>query len=298
MSTNDRILELVRQKGPILPVHVSKEINDNILITSARLSELLSNKQISISHVKVGGSPLYYVRGQEEKLQEHSSNLANKEKEAYELIKKYRILRDSAQEPAIRVALRQIKDFTVPLQVDFESKTEIFWKWYLTDSAEAQLLIKGILTEEPVPEREHAQVATEQPKKEARLPAQTSKIKKEEKPVQKDIRAEKDKNPKNIFFRNNKEFFDKHKIEVLETNEIKRDNEFDFIVELETSIGNTKYFCKSKNKKKITESDLSTALLQSQSKGMPLLFLTNGKLGKRAKEMLSGDFKNILYKEI
>src|SRR3989338_2612856 len=148
METNERILAIVKEKGPILPVHISKEINDSILMTSARLSELLSSKKIKISNLKVGGSPLYYFPGQESKLQNFADNLHGVERKAYDILSENKLLRDSSQEPAIRVALRQIKDFAIPLQVNYENKTEIFWKWYLTDSNEAELLIRDVLSKQ------------------------------------------------------------------------------------------------------------------------------------------------------
>ena len=67
MDKNQAILEIISRKGPVIPVQVSKEINDNVLMASARLSELLSSKKVKISSLKVGGSPLYYLPGQEEK---------------------------------------------------------------------------------------------------------------------------------------------------------------------------------------------------------------------------------------
>jgi len=45
---------------------------------------------------------------------------------------------------------------------------------------------------------------------------------------------------------------------IIERNEIKKNSEIDFIARLETQIGNIKYFCKSKNKKKINESSKRT----------------------------------------
>jgi len=155
MNKNSTILELVKQKGPILPVQISKEINDNILMTSARLSELLTNKQIKISHIKVGGSPLYYVQGQETRLSDYSDNLVEKEKEAYDLLRQNRILRDAEQAPAIRVALRQIKDYSIPLQVNYQDKKEIFWKWYMMDNNDAYPLIKSALLVEDPAKPEH-----------------------------------------------------------------------------------------------------------------------------------------------
>src|SRR3989338_3631452 len=138
MIINEQILNLIRQKGPMLPAQVAKQINDSVLITSARLSELLSNKKINISSLKIGGSPLYYVPGQEIKLQDYSDNLGSKEKEAYNLLKEKKVLRDAALEPAIRVALRLIKDFSVALEISYEGKTELFWRWYLTGNNEVQ----------------------------------------------------------------------------------------------------------------------------------------------------------------
>ena len=128
MDKNQAILEIINRKGPVLPVQVSKEINDNVLMASARLSELLSLKKIKISSLKVGGSPLYYLPGQEEKLCSFANNLGSVERKAYDLLEQGTVLRDAAMEPAVRVALRQIKDFAVPLQVIYQEKTEIFWK--------------------------------------------------------------------------------------------------------------------------------------------------------------------------
>ena len=278
MEVNEKILAIIKEKGPVLPVHVSKEINDNILMTSARLSELLTAKQIKISYLKVGGSPLYYFPGQESKLQNFIDNLNGVEKKAYYLLSQNKLLRDSAQEPAVRVALRQIKDFAIPLQVNYEDKSEVFWKWYLLGNNEAEPLIKNILS-----------------KKEEITP------KKLEKPPElKEDTAKKPKKTidKTLFLKNIHNFLNKNKINIKETKEIKKNTEVDFIIELQTQIGNIKYYCKTKNKKKINDSDLSTALVHAQSKNLPLLFLTDGALTKKANEMLNNEFKNIIFKNI
>src|SRR3989344_4678118 len=71
----DRILSIVKRRGPSLPVHGSKE------------------------------------------------------KEAYDLLQKNKILKDSEQQPAIRVALRALHDFAIP----FKNNEDIYWR-YLTFS--------------------------------------------------------------------------------------------------------------------------------------------------------------------
>jgi len=315
MGINENILTFVKEKGPILPVRVSKEINDSILMTSARLSELLSNKQIKVSYLKVGASPLYYVEGQEAKLQDYSDNLAEKEREAYELLKQNKILRDTTQEPSIRVALRQIKDFAVPLQVTYENRVEILWKWYLTGNNEVQQLIKEILSKKEEVKAETKQETSvikpeaDPPGQEMTREEQREKIIDSVKPkeIQKtfeeqkqelEIKRERKKIDKEAFLREINGFFDRNKINIKETNEVKKNSEIDFVAQLQTSIGNVRYFCKSKNKKKVSDGDLSSALIQAQSKGLPLLFLTKGELTKKAKEMLETESNNIIFKKI
>ena len=291
MDKNETILSIIKEKGPLLPVQVSKEIDDNILITSARLSELLTAKHIKISTIKVGGSPLYYSSGQESKLQSFVGNLNGMEKKAYDLLLQNKVLKDTSQEPAIRVALRQIKDFAVPLQVNYQDKSEIFWKWYLIDNRETEPIIKNILSkkektiQERLVENQETQrvPGTQKPKEEIKKDP-TTNIKKTTNPHQ--------------FFKNIHNFFDENKINIIETQDVKKNSETDFIVELQTQIGNIKYSCKSKNKKKINEADLSSALIHAQSKNLPLLFLTNGMLTKKANEMLNNEFKNIIIKKI
>jgi hypothetical protein len=286
MEANERILVIVKEKGPILPAQIAREGNDSILMTSARLSELLSAKQIKISSLKVGGSPLYYSAGQENKLQNFVDNLNGMEKKAYNTLLQNKILRDSSQEPAIRVALRELKDFAVPLQVNYGDNTEIFWKWYLMDNKEAESSIKNILSKKEVIQKKVFEKPKEEAKKES-IELKKDTTKKEKKTID-----------KALFFKQINNFFNSTKINITETHEIKKNTEIDFIIELQTQIGNVRYFCKAKNKKKINESDLSTALVQAQSKTLPLLFLTTGNISKKAKEKLNTDFKNIVYREI
>ena len=299
METNERILAIVKEKGPILPVQIAREINDTILMTSARLAELLSAKQIKISNLKVGGSPLYYSTGQENKLQNFIDNLNGMEKKAYNLLLQNKVLRDSAQEPAIRVALRQIKDFAIPLQVNYENKVEIFWKWYLIDNKEAESSIKNILsTKKIIPEKPKEEIKKLSSESEKGL--EKSKTFQKEAPIElkKDTTTIKKKTDKGKFLEDIQNFLNKTKINIIKTKEIKKNNEIDFIIELQTQLGSVKYFCKAKNKKKINDSDLSTALLNAQSKGLPLLFLTTGKVSKKSKEKLNTDFKNVVYREV
>ncbi|MFC1682475.1 hypothetical protein ACFL0X_02575, partial [Nanoarchaeota archaeon] len=72
---------------------------------------------------RVGSSPVYFLEGQERGLEGFSNHLKSKEKEAFDLLKEKKFLGDSEIEPAIRVALRAIKDFAVP----FERDGKVIW---------------------------------------------------------------------------------------------------------------------------------------------------------------------------
>jgi len=66
--------------------------------------------------MKIGASPLYLLSGQEQELEKKTEHLKSVEKEAYLKIKEQKIINDDDESPAIRVALRNIKDFATPFK--------------------------------------------------------------------------------------------------------------------------------------------------------------------------------------
>jgi len=147
-DNREKILQYVRMKGPVLPADIGKQINSNILFASAHLSELSSNGKVKVSSIKVGGSPLYYLPGQESMLQRFADDLGEKDKRAYNLLHEKKVLRDIELEPLMRVALRGIKDFAIPLQVNLEGNSEIFWRWQEVTNQQAEELIRPLFVKE------------------------------------------------------------------------------------------------------------------------------------------------------
>ncbi len=145
MIEREEILKIMGAKGPVIPVQISKETEISILFASAILSELVSAKLVKVSSVKIGGSPVYYLPEHKSRLQEFSKYLPQKEQEAYGLLKEKKVLRDSEQGAAIKVALRSIKDYAWPLQVTVNNNKEVFWKWYLLTNEEATEIIRKIV---------------------------------------------------------------------------------------------------------------------------------------------------------
>jgi len=111
-----------------------------MLFVSAFLSELSSDKLVKMSHMRVGNSPIYYIVGQEPQLEKFSNYLKSKEKEAFLLLQEKKFLRDSEQPPAIRVALREIKDFAFT----FRRNNETLWRYLTVKESEFKYDIKPI----------------------------------------------------------------------------------------------------------------------------------------------------------
>lgn len=132
LEIKEKIISFLERRGPSLPVHIAKETGLSILFASAFLSEILSEKRIKMSYMRVGSSPLYFLPGQETFLENFSHALKKKEKEAFVMLKEQRFLKDTEVEPAIRVALREIRDFAVP----FQNEEGIFWRYYKIPEAE------------------------------------------------------------------------------------------------------------------------------------------------------------------
>lgn len=323
MSTADTILQLMNTKGPLLPVHAAKAIGSDILMASAHLSELASRKKVRISKIKVGGSPLYYLPGQEPQLENFSDNLNLKEKEVFDLLKQKKVVRDNAIEPAHRVALRQLKDFAFPLNVSFNNTKELFWKWHTASNEEVTNTIRQLITP-PKPEvkGEPPEVQKPKPEVQKQIPVQREATKQKplakkprlekkiEKPIQKKITKPepkkiedelKEEPPKpkdeeiitSPFIKELNKYFSKNNIEIIERNIIRKGSEIDLIVKVPSNVGALTYFCKAKAKKRLNDGDLSSAFIQGQMKKLPVLLLTKGILTKKAQEMLDNEFKGM-----
>lgn len=240
----NKIITFLENAGPSLPIHISKNIESSFLFTSAFLSELLAEKRIKMTTMKVGSSSVFYIPGQESQLEKFAQQfLKSKEKEAYELLNQKRFLEDSEQQPAIRVALRVIKDFAIPL----EKEGRIIWKYFLADEREA-LIEREILKQEEtkveeILKQDHKIEKSAVPRKKEKT--SDSKIKEKKKSV-----SNKDEN----FFNKIKEYLGKNNTEIEDIELFTKDS---LILKIRKE-GKTKLLV-AYNKKKITEEEILKA---------------------------------------
>jgi len=368
MFDTQKVLDTMRINGPVIPTKIAKVLSTDTIMASAVLSELLSSKKIKISKLKVGGTPVYFLPGQESRLQEFEKHLNEKDRRTVELLRQKKIIRDRAVEPLTRVSLREIKDFAIPLQVNINGQREVFWKWYLLSNQDAEQILKSLLSppkppeipkvpeapkpiqerpvEQPVqPKPEVAKEIPKEPAKQEVKPAEPEvkpepvQVKEEVKPAEPEVKQEsvpvkqevapapekpkvqeevkkeyiseskvqkevqktiapkpKKKEVPDVFFNKVKSHFSRKEINVVKEI-IKKKNEADYVIGIPSALGELEYFCRIKNKKTISDSDLDGVFAHGQLFKLPIVLVISGELSKKAKEKLK-EFKNITIKKI
>lgn len=318
-----KILSFIQRNGPSIPVHISKEIRENMIFTGAVLSELISNKKLLVSAAKIGSSPVYYIQGQEYKLsQVLHPHMKDVYKRVHDLLKEKIILRDNELEPWQRVALRELKDFAIMLMLSNDG--EIFWKWHLTSDEAAELLIKkqlGFIQEEKPEQLKEKTLETfekKTPESPNMNPTEKDVEKIEEavekitgiKPLPKEHKystkrvlekrpkEEKPKEEQQILTKELdlgelSNFFKTKKITISSQKQIGK-KEINFTGEVSSNLGLMKIFVKFKDKKKISDSDFITA--HNEAGRMTLYFISSGELTKKAEDYIKNNF--LIYEKL
>lgn len=256
----EKIIRFLQIRGPSLPVHISKEVGMDILFTSAFLSELTSSKRIKTSHMKVGTSPVYFIPGQETELEKFSEYIKGKEGEALNLLKSEKFLEDEKQSPAIKVALRSIKDFAKP----FEKSGKVIWR-YFTEKEENYLRNK-----EGEKKEEH-----EKKEKEKKISARKKYSKKAQK-------------PKKASTKNDEKFFNKVKEHIKNKNseilDIISFNKKELIIKI--GQGKEEKLIIAYNKKRVTEKDILSAYKKAESMSLAYSILSMGEAPKKTTSII------------
>ena len=287
LQIKEKIVETIRQRGPELPVRIASLIGQNNLFTSAFMSELAGEQRIKISNMKVGSSPLYYISGQEEQLQKYTEHLNHKEKETFKLLKEKEILQDSEQEPAIRIALRSIKDFAVQINIRDKGEEKIFWKLHTIPNEKAKEIIERMLTPIKQNIQEIKQEKIEQIPEVNLENKQEKIIEKEtvqEMPLAINTSLKKPTKIKEInsdFIEKVRENMQKMQYEIINEYLIKK-KELSGKLKIKTTFGDQELYFIAKDKKKITLDDLVNTLQKAQADKMPAIILSTGEIDKKA----------------
>lgn len=294
----DKVFEIVRQNGPVLPIEVGKKLGIDSFVAHAYLMQLVEAKKIKASKEKVGNSFLYFVPGKENAAELRASTLTQQTKKTAKTFQKesIKVTPDVAKkreafvqrlkeieerekkEKRERVDLEKIK--AQMQKDDFIERFKQAITPFLTQKPEEVEIkdpeIKVNVETEPI---EKAEDKTEQLEKEKRQPK--TKLKDDVKPKKKKVLFGSKTNAVELAI----EYLTERGAEIISKN-IKKKKEADLIVKVPSGIGSIKMFVKIKDKKTINEADLSLTYTQGQNKKLPILFLTTGKLTKTAQNYL------------
>jgi len=282
-----KILTIINERGPSLPVPIARQISLSPVFSSAILAELVDEQRVVLSKLRVGSSPLYLIPGQEQKLEEFSNELSGVEKSAYLKLKQAKILEDENQEPAIRVALRSIKDFAIPLRY----QDRIIWRYAFANNEEVQEILDKkhtrIAHTEQTREPEQKTIHTEpaHTHKEEVLPKTEEKLiepifDKTEKHTTKTPKIKQEKKSMN-FLEEIKSFLTQKNIEILNTIEIKKDE-----ISAKIKINEKEHLLIAYNKKRIAEKDILKAYKKAANLNLPYYILSKGIPTKKMKETI------------
>jgi hypothetical protein len=294
-SLKEEVFQFLSRAGPSFPAKISQGVGRESYFIGAVLSELIQSKRIKLSYAKIGGSKLYYLPGQEEKLSILYDHLPNAEKNAYDLLKEKKFLKSFEVDPVGRVALANLQDFSIPVNQEGEQA----WRWYLEpaithvqEQPKIQEPQRTIQTEikpkieeiKPIIEEIKPKIEEIKPKIEEIKP-----IVEEIKPIVEEIKPKQSKEDE--FSKKVEEFFLEKQIQVLEKEVIRKNSESNFIIKISSQLGPIELFVCAKNKKKINDQDLMIAHQKGQNQKKQTLFLTTGDSTKKAKEYLEKNLK-------
>jgi len=258
-SHEENIIEILRRRGPSLPVEISKELGLDSFLTSAILSGMASSRKIRMSYKRIGSSRLYFLEHQYESARKILlSHLSIQEKNVLNRIKSSGFLREEDLTPHEKFFIKELYDFVIPTKINGIPG----FKYYAIPDS----MIK-IQKEEPA------------------LFQKEEKIEKKERPKQEVSNFE----DKVINYLKNLGS------EIIDKKVIRKGKEFNFIISIKTPLGNQIYHVKAKNKKKITESDLSVAYTEGMRAKKPVIFISNGTLSNKAKKFKEKNVGELLH---
>jgi len=318
----DRILELVQKTGPVLPVDIASKLGLDSFLASAYMQQLVEQGRLSVGKERIGGSQIFFTPGQEssaaakvkalietgkktarmfardvpnnpevqKKRDEFAARLneiESKEKKS-KLVEPHAVLQPGHK--VMPITIKHVSDEVGPVperavgglmmpkpKILEEIKPALKEKEkepepVVTEVEEVHYEKPKLEVPEPEPEPEAEELKPKSPFREA---IEKTFMKKPEKPIE----------PSPLVDIALAMLVDSGS-EIISKELTKKGKEANITFDLPTKLGNLRMLAVVRNKKSITEADLSMAYTEWTNKKIPVLFVTNGKLTKLAHNYL------------
>ena len=290
----DKILALLREKGPMFPAEVAAKLGGNSFLMKVYLSELVSEKHLLASSFGLKEGKIYFLPGQEKAAEKKVNQIlsikrtplmysdSKNKKLSSETLEKQRKFAQLAAEAEKkdaefeRIKAQRMKELETQRKQEAARQEK-----FLKEQARKQTLEKqrqrNFQSKAPIIHKPNIQQTQ-----------QTSAYFKQKQ----EIKKAKSSN----FIDNAMNFLQEHHIEITEELESKK-KEIDLLLNVPSPLGPLPFFCRIRDKKKINDADLSLVHSQALQKNMNALLLTPGSLSKSAQEFLEKT-KNMFVKII
>lgn len=325
-TKSEHVYSLIKERGPILPVDIVKEIGGNTILTGALISDLVRRGKVSVTkNIRVGSSPLYYVPGQEERLEKYLHLLSESERRAVEILKKNGVVFEHEVPQLYRIGLMNATDFSIPLNIKYKEKEYHAFKWSLLDSETAKQLIQNKLEEKagkasdsPVfetesieepssvthPQETHTSEDTgpEQQEmvqknvysdttEEAVQQSQSSVPEGEQLSISLNALEEDMKDDellRSFYGLSQEKGFKFQSYEI-----IRKNREINANIRFYSPFGQLHFFAKALDKKRISPQDMYALYAEAQIRKLPALFITGGELTSQAQKLVDKELTTI-----
>ncbi len=197
--------------------------------------------------------------------------MKSKEKETYLFLKEKKFLKDKELEPAIRVAIREIKDFAIPFYID----EEIWWRYFTENKSKVREREK--IGEKPKIEGQEKVIEEKSDEKDLDIFAKEEKPKKE---IKKKAIVKRAK-PGEKFLEKVKEFLSKSSVEIINIEGIKKEE-----LILRVRIHGEEQLLIAYNKKKIGEKEILSASKKALEFNLKYSVLSLGELPKKISNLI------------
>ncbi len=246
----EKILEVVKLSGPVLPVEIVSKTGGDSLVANAYLSDLVDDGQLKKSDERVGAVNLYFIEGQEDqvkkRLNELDINLTPRQF-TKKPITKTKDIEDKQRNFVER--LNKIEAEEKKRKNENQKKSVItFTKKLISRAKEEVIPPKSIISPKPI-----------------------------------------SKDSETIAKKNFDSFFE-HAIDYLERGKLKIINENTesetCTVKAPSAVGTMNFHVRILEKKKLNKTDIAESYTAVIEKKMPVIILTSGEIAKTAKKYL------------
>jgi hypothetical protein len=302
----ERILELIKQIGPMLPVEISSKIGVDSFMAKAFLMELVEEGKISQSKEKLAESPMYYLPGQERQVVMKMENIKQQHSKTARTYAPTSVSEDPEVQAKREAFARRLAEIEAaeqkrksmpapqprPLTKIAPSKsTDLRGQENLNNSLDPKNAKRSFGHTEPSSARNPRPVYKPQqlpPPKSTPIPKSvfTSPPQPASMP---DFKSEPDPEYKpeaeRTFIDKAMDWLKMEGYEIVEEINAKK-TEMELLVKVYTDFGKVNFYMKIKQKKTITEADLMAVYAGAMEQKCPAVLLTNGKLSKSAEVFL------------